>query len=250
MKLSRILVSLMAVIMIAVPVLASDHGYYRGLPLADPDVIQRIELTPEEAEEMMAIAERHSAIAHLPGIMEILDGDVDANTLHSIANMSVDEAALVGYDRVVLMARHAIVFNETAWTVDGAIQIIDEDGKIIYLPEFSDLFPNWDLAEISEANQALYLAQFRDASEQEQQNMANTRSSNWSGNINLPRFPESNMFYQWNASGRIVRIIAERLPLNSLINLGITNLNTGQDMGWIPNSSVGQGMQLQTQWNV
>jgi hypothetical protein len=49
----------------------------------------------------------------------------------------------------ILEARSEIVFGSQSWTVDGTVQIINEDGTVEKLPEFDALFPNWDLDEIS-----------------------------------------------------------------------------------------------------
>ena len=49
----------------------------------------------------------------------------------------------------ILDSRWELVYGHQAWTVNGAVSIRHEDGTIEQLPEFSELFPGWDLAEIS-----------------------------------------------------------------------------------------------------
>lgn len=50
----------------------------------------------------------------------------------------------------ILEARDAII-HSTSWTVDGQAEICHPDGTIEKLPEFSELFPDWDIPTVPDA---------------------------------------------------------------------------------------------------
>lgn len=54
----------------------------------------------------------------------------------------------------VLIARYSIVFNcqDISWSVDDSVKIINEDGSLEDVPIYSDLFPYWDLEQLSEVD--------------------------------------------------------------------------------------------------
>lgn len=67
------------------------------------------------------------------------------------ASMSTEQLAYCDINSVptvwqddVLEARNEII-HSTSWTVNGAASILHSDGTVESLPEFSDLFPGWDV---------------------------------------------------------------------------------------------------------
>ena len=64
--------------------------------------------------------------------------------------------AYLDYDSVpddvkdlILEARRHIVFGKDSWTVNGCVSIKNSDGTVEKLPEFKDLYPGWDLKQLS-----------------------------------------------------------------------------------------------------
>lgn len=54
----------------------------------------------------------------------------------------------------VLIARRSIIYSEgISWAVNGAARIMNEDGSLEDVPEYSDLFPYWDLKQICDFNE-------------------------------------------------------------------------------------------------
>lgn len=82
----------------------------------------------------------------------------DANS-HELAyaKMSTEELAYCDLEEVadeavrqaILDARREIIYN-TSWTVDGQLALKNSDGTIKALPEFSDLFPGWEIPTITD----------------------------------------------------------------------------------------------------
>ena len=69
-------------------------------------------------------------------------------TVEDVAHMDFDES-LPHIQNLILRSRYEMVFcNSVSWTVDGQMEIIDIYGNVTILPEFSDLFPTWNLAQI------------------------------------------------------------------------------------------------------
>lgn len=72
------------------------------------------------------------------------------------AEMSTEELAYCDLDettdeavrQAILDARREIIYS-TNWTVDGQLEIVNADGTVEALPEFSDLFPGWEIPEMT-----------------------------------------------------------------------------------------------------
>lgn len=65
--------------------------------------------------------------------------------INELAYCNLDEAPEEWQDDI-LQAREEIIYSQS-WTVDGACVIQNEDGTIEELPEFSELFPEWDVPQ-------------------------------------------------------------------------------------------------------
>ena len=65
-------------------------------------------------------------------------------TVEKYAHMSLEGASPELAEKI-LDSRWELVYGHQAWTVNGAVSIRHEDGTIEQLPEFSELFPGWDL---------------------------------------------------------------------------------------------------------
>lgn len=147
--------------------------------------------------------------------------DITSDT-ENIAYMDI--AKVPELEDEILAARKKIIFGDQAWTVDGQVSIVNEDGTVEKLPEFSDLFPGWDIPEDNEKCPP------------------QSRAVRYSGNVYVPAV-DNNVnapkFYSFNAFSSVVKITALTLPGNKY-NVGITNEDTYESAAWVPNICLGQ----------
>lgn len=135
----------------------------------------------------------------------------------------------------ILAARYAIVYGNTRWTVNGAIKLVDLYGNTQLIPEFTDLFPDWNLADIREYANTL----------QKDKITTSPYAANFNNNVffDLVGSEDAPTFYSWNSGGKQTVIIADTAP-GSHYNAGVKNLDSDTDVGWIPNIEVGTGITL------
>lgn len=111
--------------------------------------------------------------------------------------MSTEELAFCDLEDVpvrwqdeVLAARNEIIYS-TSWTVDKAGYILHDNGTVEQLPEFADLFPNWELplSTSSAVN-----------------SIATARSADYRGSVYLqnPGEDDSLPFYLFSSSASLV----------------------------------------------
>lgn len=88
-------------------------------------------------------------LAMLPlSALAVEEPDPAAMTREELAALDTTTAS-PELKKAILNARDLITHGEQAWTVKGAMSIIRADGTEEKLPEFRDLWPNWDLYELS-----------------------------------------------------------------------------------------------------
>lgn len=121
----------------------------------------------------------------------------------------------------ILNARFAIIYGDRAWTVNGAVKIINEYGKVEKLPEFSELFPGWDLPTIDTYNDYVIGPQAIGYNEAVELFVASNTSL-------------SDPFYSFNGDGGEVWSYATSLP-GERYNLGYFNEDTKRSVSWTPN---------------
>lgn len=170
---------------------------------------------------------------------------LDTAQVNAYAYMDIDQAPAELKD-TILECRRAIVYGNQSWTVNGAASIVNEDGSIVEVPEFSDLFPGWDLDEISNHEPGLFVAPSTAV-------RSTTSNINFADNVDL--VPPSQMentspFYHFNGNGNKVYTKALTLPGDmTAYNVGYTNEDTGKDLGWLT-LRLGQKSTLTAQNNV
>lgn len=76
-------------------------------------------------------------------VRELVSSDDELLTIASYAYMDLDSAPS-SIKETIISAREKIIFNDLSWTVGGGY-FKNPDGTIEILPEFSDLFPGWDI---------------------------------------------------------------------------------------------------------
>ena len=127
----------------------------------------------------------------------------------------------------ILAARRQIVYGDQAWTVDGAMYILKADGTVETPPEFSDLFPGWDLAEISGRAPDTFGTM----------GSSSNFTVRYDNTVNLaPQRGGTNAptFYRFNANGKPVYAWAVSINRSDKYNIGFNNEDTGEDLGWWP----------------
>ena len=166
-------------------------------------------------------------------------------TVEKYAHMSLEGASQELAEKI-LDSRWELVYGHQAWTVNGAVSIRHEDGTIEQLPEFSELFPGWDLAEISRHG-AQTVAVFPNSLSAP----ISPRAIGYHGTISLA-MPISGKntkpFYYFNGTGEEIVTWAETIAApesQKYFNVGYTNedipdpkTGLGTDIGWIPDIPV------------
>ncbi len=140
----------------------------------------------------------------------------------------------------ILNCRRAIVYGDQAWTVNGAVSIENEDGTIITLPEFSDLFPDWDLDEING----------RTSGTVKYDGKASLDIIDIKKTVKLlypSQIENTEPFYRFNANGNTIYSKALTLPDNmTKCNIGYSNEDTDEDLAWVPGLQLNQKARLET----
>jgi hypothetical protein len=139
--------------------------------------------------------------------------------------------------QAILNARHTIIYS-TSWTVDGQGEYVRPDGTVEKLPEFSDLFPGWDLPRMDEPSRIRFL-EGMEAMKATKTEV--TSGAEFFGNVYLFAPPSSGLtpsfygFYKGLANA--AKLSAQALT-GSTYNAGFTNINTGTDIVNKTNMSV------------
>jgi len=150
------------------------------------------------------------------------------------------DAAPEEWKEAILDSREAIIYS-TSWTVDGQMSIEHADGTIEELPEFSDLFPDWDVPNLYETEPTSLTARA------DTPNMRLSVAS-YVGFVYLfaPSDTSASLpFYSFSSSANRVTMQASSLPGTSW-NGGFTNLNTGSDVGHYTYLSASSRIHLNT----
>jgi hypothetical protein len=216
-------------------------------------------LPPEQSDGMFMMAlDEYGRIIGLPTFDEVYGiglatlEDAIAEAFPS-ANLSIEDVAYICFDEslphiqnLILRARYEIVFSEyVSWTVDGQMYKVNDDGSTEALPEFSRLFPGWDLGQIESISiRDFSTADVYSFSDSVQAMSHLFRASGiihrQQAHVNAPVFVSvRNNLARMNW----MQVTLTRMdwPIGA-VNIGITNMNTGQSVGWVGNIRAGQGL--------
>lgn len=142
----------------------------------------------------------------------------------------------------ILAAREKIIFGDQAWTVNGAVSIFGRDGTIQELPEFSELYPDWELpgaaATSSVPASAMPMGTYSGEINYEEQVNFQLASS-WAN---------SKDFTQFVGNGDYVYVYAKSMPRNANFNIGFSN-GAGVNIGWCPNLDKETGARIDSDSN-
>ena len=207
----KLTLSLSALAMLATPVFASDTSVGGWTHVDDYGNPRSGVINPDGTR------------IHLPTFAEVFS-QMDYDT----ATPEVRE--------LILDARYRVIFsNDVAWTVDGQVGIIHPDGTRETLPEFSDLFPDWDLDKITEraGHNFSNLDLVEDA--------ASARSLFFNQNRSLPREnpnQQAPVFHEFQGQGREISVTPMSSSSGSRVNIGFSN--SFGNVGWASNLAIGQ----------
>lgn len=183
-----------------------------------------------------------SAAAPDSAVSPAVDPAVPA-AVRATAYMDIEKAS-PSQREAILAARRQIVYGDQAWTVDGAAAVLHADGTIEYLPEFSDLWPDWDLAEISGQTPDPYAS------------LNTAKEGNTVHYDDVPLLPAQSgtryapTFYRFNANGNIVYTWMVSMDKVYLCNIGFNNEDTGEDITWRPGLKANEQLLLNTRSGV
>ena len=199
----------------------------------------------------LATNERASKNSLASAIEEVFGfGHMDLST-YSIANLEISDFHSDVAREIILLARYSIVFGDTAWTVNGQMEIVNYDGTVVILPEFNDVFPDWDLNEII-AVQNTSLAQL-DAISGEVAATSEIAALNviFYQIINIPlvqshvQAPEFQHFH--NNTGFIANLMVRVEQINfggPTVNIDANCSMSGLSLGWAPALMAGQSARI------
>lgn len=160
--------------------------------------------------------------------------DVSRMSTEQIAYLDIDWAT-PDVQEAILEARDEIIHGDQAWTVDGAISMFNpETGETEKLPEFSELFPGWDVpaVEVSASRAAL----------QERLLAAGAARTdfideNYDVFLTLgSSYAASKSFATVVGSGYDLACYGFTGPVNGRFNLGFST--GGKELGWVPNRTL------------
>lgn len=149
-----------------------------------------------------------------------------------IAYMDLESAPVEMRDDI-LEARAQIIFGDQAWTVDGVVSIINGDGSIQELPEFSELFPGWEIPDANVTDINMLPVTYSDTIDFEEQ-VHFTLATEW---VFSPDFT------QFTGTGGYVYVFAISSPRDAYYNIGFSN-SVGNNVGWCPNLNETRGARL------
>ena len=157
--------------------------------------------------------------------------NVTAEMIYSTADTSDRYYAYMEYNEadsatkeLILQARKNIVFGYYAWTVNGQMSTTDENGNKIELPEFDELFPGWNLSDLTtyyETEDTLSIA-------------SNSINCNKAWNVPTKTDSYSAKFYSFTGNGNEVYTWASTLTTGYQINFGFKNTDTEEYVGYYP----------------
>lgn len=163
-----------------------------------------------------------------------------APTVEDLAYLDLENATPELQDQI-LAARCELVYGDQAWTVNGTAYRILPNGSKEVIPEFSTLFPDWDVSKITtyaqtkwDRNQLRTVGIYRSASR--------SSSIGYDGVVNLPIASSVNLgynFYSFTGDGSTVYAYAKTLP-GDKYNIAIYDEDLKSDVCYIPNTIPGR----------
>lgn len=143
----------------------------------------------------------------------------------------------------IITARREIIYGNQSWSADGTVvEIIHADGTVELVPQFSDVFPGWDLNEITQPVPDLYDYGPFTARATIHYQVANITLSYPSAGVT------TEPFLKFNGNGSKVYAKALLLPEGmTKYSIGFNNEDTGAEISYLANMELGDKTSLQTE---
>lgn len=160
--------------------------------------------------------------------------DVSRMSAKQIAYLDIDRA-VPEVQEAILKARDEIIHGDQAWTVDGAVTMFDpKTGETEKIPEFSELFPGWDVptVEVSTEIAALQEALLT-------RGVSRTSYIDETYDVYLrvgKTYVASKSFASVVGSGYDLACYGFTGPVDGRFNLGFST--GGKELGWVPNRTL------------
>lgn len=169
--------------------------------------------------------------------------------MENYAYMDINTAAPQLREQI-LAARCEIVYAPDAgWSVDGNASVVHADGTVEVLPKFSDLFPGWNLTEIS----AYRAVSYRAGADLTRALVPKLEDDEigyyYYHSVSLAVTTSGNYFCSFNAESTMGRVRAETLP-GSKWSAAVRNENTYQEEAYKGNMALEDTLDFTTVNNV
>ncbi|MEJ8306445.1 hypothetical protein [Saccharibacillus sacchari] len=174
----------------------------------------------------------------VPSFAKAADQSIySAMSLDQLAYSDVEHAPKEWKEKI-LAAREKLIYSES-WTVDGQVSYELPDGTLKSLPEFSELFPGWDVPKVNTFKASDHPVALDDP-------IFTIMAASYVGYVylfNPPVGQETPNFYAFTANTNRVTMEASTLP-GSSYNAGYANLTNGTSVGWANNLALGSKFHL------
>lgn len=174
---------------------------------------------------------------------------VSEPTTEEYAYMSTDTASPQLKEKI-LAARYEIIHAPDArWSVDGNVYVTHADGTTEVLPKFSDVYPDWNLTEISASQEFSYatgIAPYKDLVP----NLWDDEPDYYFyDTVRLAVTTASSYFCSFNAKGTEGRVRAVTLP-GERWNAAVWNEDAHREDAYMPNMTKTDYLTFTTKNNV
>lgn len=158
---------------------------------------------------------------------ELLDEYIDIleNRPEELAYKDINTRGISNEMKMLILDARSKVIQTKSWTVNGFLKMKNEDGELVALPEFEDVFPEWDLEEIDN-----YLKYVLDNGEDD---YIVKSSYDFDGEAYVPYVRDKyygNEFYEFTPDRDDFEAWAEYIP-GETYNIGFRNTYTDESYG-------------------
>ena len=170
-------------------------------------------------------------------------------TTEEYAYMSTDTASPQLKEKI-LAARYEIIHAPDArWSVDGNVYVTHADGTTEVLPKFSDVYPDWNLTEISASQGISYVSGITPYKDPVPTLWDDEPDYYYYNNVPLAVTTSSSYFCSFNARGAEGRVRAVTLP-GRRWNAAVWNEDTHSESAYMGNMTKTDYLTFTTKNNV
>lgn len=163
-----------------------------------------------------------------------------------IAEMPLDTAGPEMQEQI-LEARNEIIFSE-GWSADGVeIYVERRDGTIEKVPEFSELFPGWDMPTIENSLSVESDAELLGDEDSSEIMPLSVYALSFRLYLRNPSSAgDTSPFTHFTHNGTFVKAEVDSLTSSEHCNIGFSDYYTGKSLGYLPNRYPGESVTMYT----